>query len=132
MFEPVGTVDHYMSCNTHRGIAYDWDNYRYSAGWINSSKGTADDAVLDPFEVGDDWFEIILPSLQLRGTDNIPLHYREKAEFTLDRLHLRNDERVMRQRRRWMEMYEQKKLTLDGLREVAPLLAKAIERRRTP
>ena len=26
-------------------------------GWINSSKGTLDNQILDPFEVEDDWFE---------------------------------------------------------------------------
>lgn len=31
---------------------------------MNSSKGTLDNQVLDPFEVANDWFEILLPSLQ--------------------------------------------------------------------
>ena len=38
-FEPVGTVDHFMSCHEDRSKAYEWRNYRYCAAWINSSKG---------------------------------------------------------------------------------------------
>lgn len=40
MYEPVGTVDHFVSCDEDRTKAYDWANYRYAAGWINSSKQT--------------------------------------------------------------------------------------------
>ncbi len=121
MFEPVGTVDHYRCCDNHPRRAYDWDNYRYASGWINSSKGKLDDQILDPFEVQEGWFEIILPSLQLVLSDTIPLERRPKAEFILDKLHLRDDERVIRQRRAWYEMYQAGKLSLVGLEDVAPL-----------
>ena len=128
MFEPVGTVDHYLSIKNHRTQAYEWGNYRFSTGWINSSKQSADQAVLDPFEVEDGWFEILLPSLQLKLSDTIPEAHRAKAVYTLDRLHLRDDERVIRQRREWYRMYQDGELTLGGLRKKAPLIARAIER----
>jgi hypothetical protein len=89
---------------------------------LNSSKRDADDAVLDPFEVGAGWFEIILPSLQMRVTDAVPAAYRAKAEFTLTRLKLRDGERVIRWRKSWYDMFLSGRLTLDGLRGVAPLL----------
>ena len=60
-----GTVDHYLSCANHRALAYEWTNYRFTSARMNSIKRTEDDRVLDPFEVGDDWFEILLPSLQM-------------------------------------------------------------------
>jgi len=41
LYEPVGTVDHYLSCHEKRERAYDWPNYRFASQWINSSKGTA-------------------------------------------------------------------------------------------
>jgi hypothetical protein len=132
MYTPVGTVDHYLSWGGTRRerafLAYEWSNYRFCAGWINSAKATADDTVLDPFQVEEGWFEIILPSLQLRITDGIPPHHRHKAEFTLERLHLRDDERVMRQRREWYRMYQDGDLTLDGLARKAPLIAAAIRK----
>ncbi len=128
MFEPVGTVDHYLSIQNHRELAYEWHNYRFAAGWINSSKQNADQDIFDPFEVEDGWFEIILPSLQLTLSDMIPDTCRAKAAYTLERLHLRDDERVIRQRREWYRMYENGELTLEGLRKKAPLIARAVER----
>jgi hypothetical protein len=128
MFEPVGTVDHYRSCENHPRLAYEWSNYRYASGWINSSKGTLDETVLDPFQVEDGWFEILLPSLQLVLTDAVPSEERARARFTLERLHLRDDERIIRQRRQWYQMYQESKLSLEGLADVAPLIAHAAQR----
>ena len=128
MLDPTGgTVDHFLSFKHHRGLAYEWSNYRFACGPLNSSKRDADAAVLDPYEVGAGWFEIILPSLQMRMTDAVPLLLREKAAFTLKRLKLRDGERVIRWRRAWYQMYTEGRLTLDGLRDVAPLLAAAVE-----
>lgn len=129
MLDPTGgTVDHYLSTKNHRHLAYEWSNYRFAWATLNSSKRNADDSVLDPFEVGAGWFEISLPSLQLLLTDRVPESHRDKAEFTLKRLHLRDGERVLRSRRSWLELYEKGSLSLDGLRRVAPLLAEAVAR----
>lgn len=126
MYEPVGTVDHFVPVDDDMSLAYEWTNYRFASGWMNSSKKTA--AVLDPFEVGDGWFEILLPSLQLVVTHAVPAAHRELAEYTLERLHLRDDERVLRQRRAWYRMYQEGELTLEGLRRRAPLIARAVDR----
>lgn len=127
MYEPVGTVDHFVSWHEDRSKAYEWENY--SAAWANASKQKAPAAtLLDPFEIEDGWFEILLPSLQLRVSETLPEEFRERAEHTLTRLHLRDDERVMRQRQEWQRMYESGELTLEGLAKKAPLIAKAIER----
>jgi hypothetical protein len=128
MYESVGTVDHYLCCENHRHLAYEWSNYRFSSSWINSSKGTLDNQVLDPFEVEDGWFEIVLPSLELILTDAVPPEKRQKAEFTLERLHLRDNERVLRQREEWYKMYKDGDLTLTGLEKKAPLIARAIKK----
>lgn len=126
---PVGTVDHFVSWHEDRSQAYDWFNYRFAAGWINSSKQNLESReVLDPFEVEDGWFELLLPSLQLVVSQDIPESHREKAELVLDRLHLRDDERVVRQRRQWYQMYQSGELSLEGLRAMAPLIARAVER----
>jgi len=128
LFEPVGTVDHYLACHKHRERAYEWINYRFASAWINSSKGKTDREVVDPFEVEDDWFEILLPSLQLVLTDRVPPEHRARAEHTLIRLHLRDDERVIRQRAEWYRMYRESELSLAGLHEKAPLIARAVEK----
>jgi hypothetical protein len=131
MYEPVGTVDHFVSCEEDRTRAYDWSNYRYSSGWLNSSKQhLRSTEVLDPFSVVDGWFAILLPSLQLVATPKVPRAYRARAELMLDRLHLGNDERVLRQRREWYRMFQAGELTLDGLDKKAPLIAAAVRNER--
>ncbi len=134
MFEPVGTVDHFVSCDEDRSMAYEWSNYRYASGWINSSKQNAKaDQILDPFEVEDGWFRILLPSLQLVvDEESIPPELVDRAKFVLKRLHLRDDERVLRQRREWYRMYRDGELTLEGLRKKAPLIARAIGQQESP
>ncbi len=128
MYEPVGTVDHFVSYDEDNSKAYAWDNYRYCAGWINSSKQKVKAAeIFDPFEVEDGWFEIILPSVQLIVSDSIPGEHRERAEFVLKRLHLRDDERVLRQRREWLRMYQENEISIEGLHTKAPLIARAVE-----
>jgi len=62
VYEPIGTVDHFISVdedkkNKNRSLVYEWKNYRFAAAWINGSKSNAT-GILDPFEVGEDWFEI--------------------------------------------------------------------------
>jgi len=129
LYEPVGTVDHFISYNEAPNLAYAWNNYRYASGWINSSKNNIpSNEILDPFAVEDGWFEILLPSLQLQVSDGIPAKIRAKAEFVLKRLHLQHDERVLRQRREWYRCYQDGEISLEGLHKKAPLIARAIER----
>lgn len=131
MLDPTGgTVDHYQSWSTHRHLAYEWSNYRFASHILNSMKRTANDTVLDPYVVQPGWFEIILPSLQLRLTDRVPLAYRAKAAFTLKRLKLGDGEKIVRWRQLYYERYQAGQLTLEGLRELAPLIAEAVERER--
>ncbi len=133
MYEPVGTVDHFISVSEDPSKAYEWSNYRYAASWINSSKASVPHGrLLDPFEVEDGWFEILLPSLQLVvNASAVPEQLIERAQFALLRLHLRDDERVLRQRRQWYELYLSGDLTLSGLSKKAPLIARAVDARRS-
>ncbi|MXW39872.1 MAG: hypothetical protein F4Z75_01700 [Synechococcus sp. SB0668_bin_15] len=129
MYEPVGTVDHFASWHEDRSQAYSWENYRYCAQWINASKGkTPADKLLDPYTIKDGWFEIHLPSLHLQVSNRVPDALRERAAYVLERLHLRKDERVLRQRREWYRMFQDKEVSLKGLRKKAPLIAMAVTR----
>lgn len=129
MHLPNGTVDHFVSCDEDRSLAYEWFNYRFAAGWINSSKGRSKSSeLLDPFQVEDGWFRILLPSLQLVIDESkIPTELMDRAHFVLERLHLRDDERVMKPRAQYYRMYREGNLSLEGLREFAPLIARAVE-----
>jgi hypothetical protein len=129
MLDPTGgTVDHYLSFRNHPDLAYEWSNYRFVSWVLNAAKKTADDAVLDPYQVRAGWFEILLPSLQMCITDRVPRAFRAETEYTLKRLKLRDGERIIRWRRKWYEMYQRGRLSLHGLRDVAPLIADAVER----
>ncbi len=57
MLDLNGTVDHFLSTHNQRHLAYEWSNYRYATGWLNSSKQNVDQRVLDPFQVREEWFE---------------------------------------------------------------------------
>ncbi len=123
-----GTVDHFVSIDEDRTLAYEWSNYRYASGWINSRKqALRSGEVLDPCQIGDDWFELLLPSLQLRVSARCPRGQRALAENTLKALGLRDDERVIRYRREWLVEYERGEIDLDYLARKAPLIARAVQ-----
>lgn len=127
MLDPTGgTVDHYFSFKNYPELTYDWENYRFASGTLNSSKKTADSDVLDPYDVQAGWFEITLPSLQLQVTKLVPSHLEEKAKYTIQRLGLRDGEKVIRWRKSWYDMHLKGKLLLPGLWDVAPLIAEAV------
>jgi len=132
MYVPIGVVDHYLACNNsarpaNRQLAYEWMNFRFAAEWVNSKKGTLDRAVLDPFEVRTGWFEVSLPDLQLRVTRRCPRRKRARAQQTIVKLGLRDDERIVRQRRKWLEEYEATG-DIGILERNAPLIAEAVRR----
>jgi hypothetical protein len=127
MWVTDGEVDHYLSKKNHRELAYEWRNYRFIAGTVNSSKLRHDNNVLDPYEVVQGWFEILLPSLELVITNNVPQNFRAKAEFTLTKLKLDRGEKIRRVRRKYYERYKQDG-NLNGLRHDAPLIADAVQK----
>lgn len=129
MYEPNGTVDHFKPVDVDENLAYEWQNYRYVTGWINSSKSNRA-PVLDAFQVKSGWFELLLPSLQLVAIKaKIPTKLHGLVNQTLKDLHLVDDERIVRQRREWLRMYEDGEITFSGLKKKAPLIAAAIEKR---
>ena len=129
MYEPVGTVDHFISVNEDRSKAYDWSNYRFASAWLNSSKqALRASQLIDPFEVQNEWFEVQLPSMQLVLSEHVPTEWRERAQFMLDRLHLAHDERIVRQRQEWFRMYQTGEIDRVGLAKKAPLIAAAISK----
>jgi len=126
IFITDGVVDHYMSQKHHPHLTYEWKNYRYSAGSVNSSKRILDDAVLDPFEVQAGWFEVILPSMQLLRTNQVPVHMQAKADFTIKKLHLVKGDKIRKLRKRIYENFKTGKCTMAGLQNDAPLIAEAV------
>lgn len=122
-----GTIDHYISQKNDKTQVYEWDNYRYASSDPNSLKGNYDDQILDPFEVEDDWFEIILPSCQLLLTNYLPQSKIKKAKFTLEQLQLKDGEQLIEERQNLYFDYIKSKITLDYLEDEAPLIARTIK-----
>jgi hypothetical protein len=118
------------AAKNHRSLCYEWSNFRYVAGWLNSSKQALDQQVLDPFAVRDEWFEVVLPSLVMRATNCIPERSRSLAEFTLRRLQLDDGDRIYEQRRIYYETFQSSNHPVTWLDEFAPLLATAVRRER--
>jgi hypothetical protein len=124
-------VDHFipvaiLKVRKHHRQAYEWKNFRYGEGVLNQKKSKY--LVLDPFKVKDNWFEVQLPSLQLVLTKAVPKTQQKLAEFTIKRLGLRDSEVIVRYRKMWFDMYRARKLMFKGLKDVAPLVAHAVER----
>ena len=130
-----GIVDHWLACgprgdtpSPHRPLAFEWTNYRYAAGVINSLKGTLDDQIIDPCEVQPGWFEVLLPSFELVATNTLPQALRDRAQMTLHKLQLRRF-KARFTRWRWYQRYwNQGNPDTAALRNDAPLVAAAIEK----
>jgi len=131
-----GDVDHYLACgdregrpSPHRHLAFEWGNYRYASGTINSRKGNLDDAILDPCEVDEGWFEIVLPNFVLIPTDRLPEVLRGKAETTIEKLKLFNDHKIRFSRWEWYSRYwNNGNPLMDLLQNDAPLVAAAVKK----
>lgn len=123
-------VDHFVSLDEDRSKAYEWDNFRYCVAWFNAKKQRAlSSQVLDPLVVEEDWFELSWPDLQLRTTDRFPEHLRDQAEFMLEKLGLRNHDKVMGNREFYLELFfENGEAALSIIERQAPLVARVIQR----
>lgn len=108
-----GQVDHYLSKHhpdpkrrrKQRRLAYAWSNLRYADAAVNALKGSLDEAVLDPYEIGDGWFALN-DALELEVTSQCPVAERARASFTLDRLGLRDGLVAMRYRTQYLAEYQ--------------------------
>lgn len=121
-----GDVDHYLSKKNHRHLSYEWTNYRYIAGTVNSSKRNRDDQVLDPFEVQQGWFVVGLPDMQVRRTDVVPQPLRAKADFTITQLKL-NARKHRRTRLRHYQRHKDGIMSIELLRAMNPLVGAAVD-----
>lgn len=127
MHEMRGTVDHYISWKSDRSKAYDWGNYRFCAGAVNSSKQNADDTVFDPYDIEFEWFEILLPSMIMKVRDCAPGPMKAKLSFTLTRLPIADTDEVIDYRAEYYEGYKQGEMSLDWIYRKIPVLASSIE-----
>lgn len=124
-----GEADHFTPWATLKGTpqaedAYSWSNIRYCDGWINRSKGAS--TFPDPFVVQDDWFELQLPSLELRETGKHPPQLSVAMDNLLRRV--KDDDRVMTLRRQYFAKYNGGSMSIQLLDSWMPLLGRALRR----
>jgi hypothetical protein len=138
MWAPVGTTDHYIPWAEVRGTpqahkAYQWDNVRYSVDWFNRDRKAT--PVPDPYKVEDDWFELLLPSLELVATANVPAAELPKVQAAL--YWLGKHDNVMSARETYWIEYRtldgsgNPNLSFEALDRRAPLIARALRKNPT-
>lgn len=120
------TVDHYVPKSRDVRLAYEWSNYRFACGRMNSRKDVASD-VLDPFEVHDGWFQLELVRFSLHPALGASAELVERIEQTIERLGL-NDEGLKLDRAQICEDYWGGHVDLDYLGRRYPLIARELRR----
>jgi len=121
-----GSVDHMIPRSRTWDRVYEWDNYRLACSLMNSRKNALA-TVLDPFEIGDDWFALELVDYQLVPGPGATGEARAQVERTIRDLRL-NDEDCLKARAEYVESYLGDAIRLDYLERRAPLIARELRR----
>lgn len=126
------TVDHFVPVDADRSLAFEWNNLRYASLEINRAKGTK--AVLDPFEVQDDWFGLNLATFAVEARlDPAP----DSRAAWVNTLAIVNEPVFCDARQWYHERYFGRKMNdfdpdepmpLSTLRAHAPFVARELER----
>jgi uncharacterized protein (TIGR02646 family) len=100
------STDHFIAKSSAIEHAYRWSNYRLACQKMNSRKGTFD-ALLDPFEIGERTFVLNLLDGSIKPSPDLDEETRKRAQDTIDRLGLDDEEDCRRQRREYLTNYYQ-------------------------
>lgn len=112
-------MEHVAPKSKHPTLAYEWSNYRLVCGLMNSRKNHFED-VLDPFAIGDDWFELEFVFFQLKPAAHLTDQGTIQAiQETIDRLKL-NDEECRTDREDRYEEWERGDVSSNYMQRHAP------------
>jgi len=120
------SVDHMMPKSRAWNHVYEWSNYRLACALMNSRKGATTE-VLDPFEVGEGWFELELVGFQVLPGAGLEREMCEKVEKTIRLLGL-NDGDCRDLRASWAETYWDGEIAYTHLTRRAPFVARELRR----
>lgn len=122
--EVVGnpSVEHFRPKSLYAEHVYEWNNYRFVCGLLNSCKGNHED-VLDPFEIAPRTFELthslnVVPGAATDNDDGL----KNSVNATIRRLKLNDTDRKRLRTRLW-EAYLKRSITAEVLREESPFVA---------
>lgn len=120
------TVDHFIAKSRDWRRAYDWNNFRLCAGYVNSAKG--DQALpLDPFTLEPGLFALELDEFQVVPGPKATGRMLSKVERTIEVLGL-NHARCLEERREYADNYRQGEVSGVQLQKWAPFVAQELAR----
>ena len=122
----ASSVDHAIAKSRRWDLVYEWSNYRLAYLQMNARKGAAAD-VLDPFEIGEDWFTLELVGFQVVPGSGLPDDVAKAVKDTIKRLRL-NDHEYCEIRAEHAERYLSGKNPLHHLMQHAPFVAMELRR----
>ena len=120
------SIDHWIPKSVDPERAYEWDNFRLACSLMNSRKGTKD-MLLDPFEIGEGWFELEFVCFQVISSRRLPPHQQLQAAHTVEELHL-NCSECLSLRRSQVEAYAQVHVSFEHLEGRSPFVARELRR----
>jgi hypothetical protein len=95
---------------------------------MNARKNNFED-VLDPFEIGDDWFELEFAFMQVRPAAHLDAATKALVDETIERLKL-NDEECCTARAEWYEDWKREKFSEEFMRSRSPFIYREAVRQR--
>ncbi len=122
-----GSVDHYWPKTAYPELAYEWSNFRLANGRINSTKGNSLD-VLDPFDIGDDWFCLDIPSCLIRANAELGRAVTLRINRTINSLRLNSDDTHVQERCNILIALAKGDVMYQFLEQRYPFLAREIDR----
>ncbi len=120
------SIDHFIPKTSRPDLAYEWNNYRYTALKFNARKGTR--TILDPFILKPDWFILEFPSLLVKPNAALLPEDREKVQHTIDVLKLNDDEGCIEARLNWLHHFCASEFPFDHLKTMMPFVAYELQR----
>jgi hypothetical protein len=122
------TVDHIIPKSKAWDLVYEWSNYRLAAGLINSKKREVEN-VLDPFEIGPDWFALEFVTFQVKPGPGAVGGIADRVDDTITKLGLNRDE-CCKARQAYVDDYlnEEDPIPLSYLERRAPFVAREMGR----
>ncbi len=121
------TIEHFRPKTHNPILAYEWTNYRYVCGKLNTWRRT-DENVLDPFDIEDGWFYIEFPSLLVKASSGLEGGLTARIRNTIIQLKLNEYDPCIRCRQRIIEDYCSGDISFDYLKRHAPFLGREMER----
>lgn len=120
------SADHFVAKSQDAARIYEWTNYRLACAKMNSRKRDFAD-VLDPFEIAEDTFFLILATGEIRPYPDLDPDLAAMAIATIQRLDL-DDQECRNQRSAWFSDYLSGQITEAYLRAKSPFVWREVVR----